>query len=266
MAFPEAQSPVAVVPSEDNIIESLHRRIAELAEAVAARDTFIAVAAHELRNPMTPIIGQIDLLLSAVRTGRCPPEQVEQRLVRIQHTMHRYVKRAAILLDVSRITSGRLKLEPETFDLAALVRDVADEFAEAARHAGVAVTVTAPESLPVCLDRLATEQITDNLVSNALKYGARTPVEVSAAAHGEQLRIRVRDGGAGIPASDRARVFECFERAVGQNERHSGFGVGLWVVRQLIQAMDGMVTIEDAPGRGALFTVTLPLHMKKQYL
>jgi two-component system OmpR family sensor kinase len=103
-------------------------------------------------------------------------------------------------------------------------------------------------------------------VSNALKYGARTPVEVSAAAHGEQLRIRVRDGGAGIPASDRARVFERFERAVGQNERHSGFGVGLWVVCQLVEAMEGTVTIQDAPGGGALFTVTLPLRMKEQHL
>jgi two-component system OmpR family sensor kinase len=158
MAFPEAQSPVAVAPPEDDTIEFLQRRVAGLAEAVAARDTFIAVAAHELRNPMTPIIGQIDLMLRAVRAGRCPQDQVEQRLVRIQHTMHRYVKRAEILLDVSRINSGRLQLEPEAFDLAALLRDVAEEFAEAARHAGVAVTVTAPESLPVCLDRLASNR------------------------------------------------------------------------------------------------------------
>lgn len=247
-------------------VEGLQHQNAALAEAVAARDIFISVAAHELRNPMTPIMGQIDLLLRGVRTGRCPPEQVEQRLVRIQHTMRRYLKRATVLLDVSRITSGRLKLEPEAFDLAALLRDVADELADAARHTGVAITIIAPEGLPICLDRLATEQILDNLVTNALKYGARTPVEVVADEHEGQLRIRVRDGGAGIPASERARVFERFERAVGQNERHSGFGVGLWVVRQLVQSMEGAIIISDAPGGGALFTVTLPLHMKEQHL
>ncbi len=110
------------IADTDTRVEALQRRIAELTEAVAARDTFIAVAAHELRNPMTPIIGQVDLLLSAVRSGRCPPEQVEQRLERIQHSVRRYLKRAAILLDVSRLTSGRLQLEPEAFDLAGPAR------------------------------------------------------------------------------------------------------------------------------------------------
>ncbi len=266
MALSEAQSPLASVPLDHETVDALRRRVADLSEAVAARDTFIAVAGHELRNPMTPILGQIDLLMQGIRTGRCPPEQVEQRLGQIQHTMRRYVKRAAILLDVSRINSGRLKLEPETFDLAVLLRDVADDLSDAARHAGVAITVTAPKTLPACLDHLAIEQVIDNLVANALKYGGSTPVGVSANVHEGRLRIEVRDGGAGIPASDRARVFECFERAVGQNERHSGFGVGLWVVRQLVQCMDGTIAIDDAPGGGALFTVALPLHMREQHL
>jgi signal transduction histidine kinase len=93
---------------EDDPAGSLARDplIAELTEAVAARDTFIAVAAHELRNPMTPILGQIDLLLAAVRERRCSPEQVEHRLERIQHTVRRYVKRSAVLFDVSRINGS----------------------------------------------------------------------------------------------------------------------------------------------------------------
>src|SRR3954451_25223467 len=94
-------------------VEALQRRIAEVTEAVAARDTFIAVAAHELRNPITPIAGQVDLLLAKVRAGSCPPAEVERRLERVQHSVRRYLKRAAILLDVSRITSGKLQLEPE---------------------------------------------------------------------------------------------------------------------------------------------------------
>ena len=237
------------------------RRGADLTEAVAARDTFLAVAAHELRNPMTPIIGQVDLLLAAVRAGRCPPEQVEQRLERVQHSVRRYLKRAAVLLDVSRLNSGMLQLEPEGFDLAALLRDVADEFADAARRAGIAITVAAPESLRGTWDRLAVEQIVDNLVSNALKYGGRTPIEVSAAACGEQVRIQVRDHGTGISPGDRVRVFQRFERAVGQGERRSGFGVGLWVVCRLVETMEGTVIVDDAPSGGALFIVTLPRHV-----
>ena len=185
---------------------------------------------------------------------------MEQRLERVQHSIRHYLKRAAILLDVSRITSGKLQLEPEAFDLATLLREVVDEFADAARRAGVSIQVAAPASLPGTWDRLAMEQIMDNLLSNALKYGARTPVEVSAEPCGEHVRIQVRDHGEGIPAANRQRVFQRFQRAVGPGERRSGFGVGLWVVCSLIEAMQGSITVDDAPDGGARFTVTLPMH------
>ncbi len=259
MAFPEAPPPLAA--PDDDAAGHLHRRIAELAEAVAVRDSFIAIAAHELRNSMTPVMGQVDLMLSAVRAGKWSMEQVEQRLGRLEYTVRRYLKRAVVLLDVSKLTGGKFQFELEAFDLAALLREVADEFA-AARHAGASLQVVAPATLPVTLDPLATEQIIDNLISNALKYGARTPVEVAATMLGTQIRIQVRDHGGGVPARDRARIFERFERAVGKGGRHSSFGVGLWVVAQFVAAMQGAITIGDAPGGGALFTVTLPMHLK----
>ena len=239
--------------------EELLRRIAELSEAVAARDTFIAVAAHELRNPMTPILGQVDLLLSAVKANRYSPEQLEQRLERIQQTVRQFMKRAVVLLDVSRVTTGKFRLEPVACDLAALLRRVVDEFTEAAQHAGVTIRLTTPKNLPGTWDRLAVEQIVDNLVSNAIKYGGRTPVEVRLTAIDRQVQIHVRDHGKGIPDQARERVFERFERAVGQNEYRSGFGVGLWVVRQLVEAMNGTISIDQAAGGGALFIVTLPV-------
>jgi two-component system OmpR family sensor kinase len=243
--------------------QEMLRRISELAEAVAARDTFIAVAAHELRNPMTPILGQIDLLMSAVKADRCPPELVGQRLERIQQTVRQYMKRAVVLLDVSRITTGKFRLEPSACDLAVLLREVVDEFTEAAQHSGVTIRLTAPENLPGTWDRLAVEQIVDNLVSNAIKYGGRTPVEVGIFMIDRQVQIHVRDHGKGIPAQDRQRVFERFERAVGQNEYRSGFGVGLWVVGQLVEAMNGTITIDQAAGGGALFVVTLPIEPER---
>ena len=122
-------------PSE-TALDVLQQRNAELTAAVAARDTFIAVAAHELRNPMTPMIGQIDLLLRGLRAGRYTPEQIEQRLERVQLMMNQYLERAATLLDVSRITTGKLTLAPAPFDLSDLVRETVQTFAAAARHAG----------------------------------------------------------------------------------------------------------------------------------
>ena len=141
-----------------------------------------------------------------------------------------------------------------------MLHEVASEFTGMAQRAGVLLTLTVPDRLMVTWDRLALEQIMDNLISNAIKYGAHTPVGIMAKAEDGQVHIEVSDGGAGVPVADRERVFGRFERAVGPGERRSGFGVGLWVVGQLVTAMGGTVVIGDAPGGGALFTLTLPQH------
>ena len=258
MNGPEAQHPAASATLVDDGIEELRQRVAELTLAVEMRDTFIAVAGYELRNPMAPIIGQLEHLHAAVTTGRCPPEQFGLRLERIQQTVRHYVRRAAVVLDVSRITSGKLRLEAEPFDLVPLLQGIANDFAAVAQRAGILFTLTTPDSLLVTWDRLAAEQIVDNLLSNAIRYGARTPVEMSAEARDGQVCIQVCDHGKGIPPADRDRVFGCFERAVGLGERRSGFGVGLWLIGQLVAAMGGTILVEDAPGGGALFTLTLP--------
>src|SRR5690348_2717997 len=184
MHSPEAHSQDA---GEPTALEELQQRNAELRAAVAARDTFIAVAAHELRNPMTPMIGQIDLLLRGLRAGRYTPQQIEQRLERVRLVMNQYLKRAATLLDVSRITTGKLILAPTSFDLVDLVRETVETFAAAARHAGTWIHCNAPAPLLGTWGRLAMEQIIDNLVSNAIKYGAQRPVEICAEDHGDNV-------------------------------------------------------------------------------
>jgi two-component system OmpR family sensor kinase len=238
--------------------DSLRDQVERLTQAVEARDTFIAVAAHELRNPMMPIIGQIELLLSAIRAGKCSLEAADERLGRIQRTIQQYMKRAVVLLDVSRLNSGSFRLQPVSCDLAVLMQEIAEQFAAAAQYSGVTLSVTCPQRVLGLWDRLAVEQIVDNLLSNAIKYGGRGPVELSLTADEHRVVIEVRDHGKGIAPADRARVFERFERAVGHNEYRSGFGIGLWVVGQLIHAMHGTISIEDPPGGGALFKVSLP--------
>jgi signal transduction histidine kinase len=173
-----------------------------------------------------------------------------------------YVKRAAILLNVSRITSGKLTLEPIPCDLADLLRGIVGTFAEPARHAGSPIVINVPASLPGVWDPLAMEQIIDNLVSNAIKYGSHQPVEVRADVLGSTVRIAVRDHGPGISAENRARIFGRFERVIGTQEARSGFGIGLWVVSQLVAAMEGTITVDHAQGGGAVFTVAVPLHSK----
>jgi signal transduction histidine kinase len=192
--------------------------------------------------------------------------KIEQGLEQVEWLIEQYVKRATTLLDVSRATAGKLQLDAVTVDLCAVVRDIAESFAPIADHAGSALEVRVPTRPVVCQgDRLALEQVIDNLVSNALKYGAGKPVVVSVA---EERKpgvtagtgiVRVRDQGAGISPQDQDRIFARFERAVRPGEHGGGFGVGLWIVHQLVQAMSGTVAVASKTGQGSTFTVRIPL-------
>jgi two-component system, OmpR family, sensor kinase len=221
-----------IAPSSGPTREELQQRIADLVEAVAARDTFIAVAAHELRNPMTPMMGQVDLLLLGIGAAKYSPEQFEHRLKRIRHAMSHYVKRAAVLLNVSRITSGKLALEPIPCDLSNLVKNVVEVFAEPARHAGSPIGLNVPASLPGSWDPMAMEQIIDNLISNAIKFGGRRPIEVCVEAFDHRVRISIRDHGPGISTESRARIFGRFERTRTVVASASGFGLSASSSRQ----------------------------------
>jgi two-component system, OmpR family, sensor kinase len=255
-------------------IDELRQRNAELvkanerlAEAIAARDSILAIAAHELRNPMTPLLGRVQLLRRMASKSDFQREMAEEGLVEIEWLIGQYVKRATTLLDVSRITSGRLQLDRAPVDICEMVREVEESFRPIAAHAGSDLATDLPaEALVVTGDRLAVEEILDNLVSNAIKYGNGKPVAITAAADAEKgvALIRVQDGGAGISPSDQARIFERFERAVRPGEHHGGFGVGLWIVRRLSEAMGGTIEVRSIAGAGSTFSVTLPLQSSKE--
>lgn len=238
-------------------MDGLRARVASLEEQLAARDAFLAVAAHELRNPMTPILAQVQRLRR--RVGELRPEALDEALARVEALVEGYVRRATTLLDVSRLAQEAMTVHPAAVDVAALVAAAVAAAEPAAQYAGSSIACEAPATLPAVLDRVALEQILDNLLSNAVKYGAGRPIRVRAAADGGRLGIEVRDGGEGISPSDQARIFERFERAVARGSSIGGFGVGLWVCSGLARAMGGALTVASAPGQGSTFTLTLPV-------
>lgn len=256
--------------AQDQVLgEELARRVAmaldnarlyrEARGAVRARDEFLAIASHELRTPLTPLQLQVQSLRRMVGHPELPLERVRQKLEVAERQVQRLGVLVANLLDISRITGHRLLLEPEALDLVALTRDLVERSRDQLRRAGCDLELTAPqEPLVGRWDRVRVEQVLTNLLSNAMKYGAAAPVEVELAAEGDHARLTVRDHGIGIAPEDQRRVFQRFERAV--SERHyGGFGLGLWICRQVVEAMGGTIALQSALGAGATFTVRLPL-------
>jgi two-component system OmpR family sensor kinase len=235
------------------------RLVAELTQAVHARDAFIAIAAHELRNPMTPMLGYVEHILSVARRpeSKCPATIIVA-LERLANQIAEYVKRATTLLDVSRITAGKLRAELSVVDLSAVILQAVHRHRAGAERSGCRLEPSIAGEVTGLLDELAVEQIADNLLSNAVKYGAGEPIEVSLVSDGTEARLTVGDHGIGISEEDQARIFDAFERAVTRREE-GGFGIGLWVARHLVDAMHGEIHVTSCPAEGSIFTVILPL-------
>lgn len=228
----------------------------ELREAVRARDEFLAIAAHELRSPMHALMLQVASAIALARRGG--GDELLHRLDRMRVVLDRYVKRATLLLDISRINASNIDLHFEKLDIAEVVRETVETYAVEAAFHRVDIQLSAPAGLHGRWDRLAIEQIVGNIVSNAIKYGDGKPVHVSLGSDGDGVRLEVKDHGIGISAEHQARIFGRFEQVITGQHR-TGFGVGLWLARALIEAHRGSIAVHSAPGHGTAFTVWLPL-------
>ena len=163
------------------------------------------------------------------------------------------------LLDVSRLSSRDLRLEREELDLAEVARDVIARYEDAAAEAGTRITLASAGATVGRWDRSRLDQVLTNLVGNAVKYGAGAPIKISVSAGtAGYTRLVVRDEGPGIPAEHQERIFGQFERAT-TSEEVPGMGLGLWLVRRIVTAHGGTVTLDSRPGEGAAFSVVLPM-------
>ncbi len=189
-------------------LADLRQHVAELREAVRARDDFLAIAAHELRNPMTPIMAVAELALkAALNAGSACPPRVTTLLERLQLLTEDFIGRSTRLLDVSRIEAGNLRLEPSSTDLSALVLAVAQKYDVIAARSRSSIELVIEDGIVGVLDRLAVEQVVENLLSNALKFGAGTPVILRLQSHGRSVWLEVQDRGIGLLPEQQARLF-----------------------------------------------------------
>lgn len=232
----------------------------EAQQAIGLRDEFLSVASHELKTPVTSLQLSVQGLLRRARSGAlrtASAETVTQSVEGIERQAMRMAKLVNTLLDVSRIHAGRLELELEEVDLAALVRDIAARFAPELALSGATLRVHADTPMPGIWDRSRLDQIVTNLLSNAIKYGEGKPIEIQVGGDARTALLEVRDQGIGIPEEQQALIFRAFERAVS-SRHYGGLGLGLHIVSQLVERLGGAVRVQSEAGRGATFTVALP--------
>ncbi len=249
-------------------IEALLRLQKRAQDAVRARDEFLTVAAHELKTPLTVL--RLHLERALYLTARSPSETIpkasaEKSLTPALRQIDRLQQLLDALLDVSRVTAHRLRLDVSAVDLVEIVGEMALRLETQARAAGVELQFEMPhEPIVIFGDRLRLEQVLNNLVTNAIKYGAGRPVGIHLEEREEQAAILVRDQGIGVAPEDQARIFGRFERATATRQSES-LGLGLYIAKEIVTAHGGTITVISESGKGATFQVLLPLRRTERY-
>jgi PAS domain S-box-containing protein len=241
--------------------EELRQQAAELAEADRRKDEFLAMLAHELRNPLTPIRNAMELM------RRCAgdPQTVERTRGVVERQVHHLARLIDDLLDVSRITRGKIWLRYEWVDLARLVRELVEDARTALEAAGLTLLLELPRA-PVSVwgDPIRLAQAVGNLLQNAAKFtdrGGRVTVCVAPDPAGHQAAVMVRDTGIGIAPEVMPHLFQPFVQADRSLDRsRGGLGLGLALVKGLVEMHGGEVHVQSAgPGQGSEFALLLPL-------
>jgi len=236
------------------------RAAREAAErALRVRNEFLAIAAHELKTPLTSLSGQAQLVLRRFeREGQLEPRRVQQSLQTITGQSQKLSRLINHLLDIARLETGQLAIEPRRTDVAALVAQVVASAQEwSPQHP---IDLSAPASLEAEVDPLRFEQVVSNLLDNAVKYspdGGAIEVALVPRADGT-VELSVRDHGLGIPPDKRESIFDRFYQAHADDHR-SGLGLGLYICRQIVDLHGGAIRAEFPPDGGTRFVVRLPL-------
>jgi len=258
-------------PNEIALVQELARRCSmaienarlylEAQKSIQIRDDFISIASHELRTPLTPVKMQVQLLKRYAQESMNNSSRLRdlpKLIANADDQIDKLQKLVEDMLDVSRISAGRLLITPEECDLSTLVRDITKQYEESLKKSLCPLTLLADTSVKGNWDRRRLEQVIVNLLSNAMKYGRGKPIEISVATKDKTAVLAVRDHGIGIDKEAQSILFERFVR-VAPIKHYGGLGLGLYIVRNIVRAHGGSIHVESEPGQGAVFVVELPV-------
>jgi len=230
----------------------------QLVDALRARDDFIAVAAHELRNPLN--VFQLSLhILHSLASDTSALDRMPRFIERCQNQLRQLSSLVDRLFDVSRIRSGTFELDRETSDLAVQVGEIVARFRS--MNPSTQISLEAPPELKCRYDHVRIDQALTNLLSNAVKFGRKKPIEVVVSTVGQKIEIRVKDHGIGIARENLERIFDRFERA-SKSSSTVGLGLGLWITKSIAVAHGGAIQVESEPDHGSTFIMSFPLQIQ----
>ncbi|HEY1014692.1 MAG TPA: ATP-binding protein [Herpetosiphonaceae bacterium] len=254
---------------DHELLTELARRIALAAEnaqlfqqaqqALEIRDQFLSIAAHELRTPMTSLLGYAQILQRRLQSSSALAERDQRGLVTIAAQANRLNDLIQSLFDISRLQTGQFTVHKIALDLVELVQRIVNENKNAI-DTHTLTYVGEKEKLFVNGDALRLEQVVQNLIQNAFKYSQKgSGVIVSVEKRAHAVCVIVKDQGVGIPQQDLDHIFTQFYRAQHQPEQVTGLGIGLFVVQQLVGLHDGTIEVQSREGLGSTFTICLPM-------
>ena len=231
----------------------------ELEELDKLKDEFISMAAHELKAPMTGLLGYLELLKEKISPSE--KEKIAEDFKILNMLIKDLDKLINDLLDVSRIAQGRLKIEIKDVNVNVLLEDVIKTFIPVASQKNLTLNLQSGENLPLIKsdpDRI--RQVVTNLVSNSIKYSLKGQIEIASTIKDNYIFIEVKDGGIGIPASEMPNLFSKFHRVKDrQTIEVRGTGLGLWITKKIVEMLGGKITVESIYGTGSKFSFTIPL-------
>ncbi len=242
-------------------IDQQNQDLEEAKLQIKARDEFLSLASHELRTPLTSMLLQLQTALHSIRNVSLAHFSVENLMNMLENAekqTQRVSKMINDLLNVSLITTGRLDLEVEKVDLTSITKEVIESFSEKLKKEERSLKLEAGDTIIGEWDKARIQQVITNLITNAIKYGDNSPIEVRVKKQNSHAQLEVQDHGIGIALDQQKKIFARFER-VDSSKNIQGLGIGLYITNQIINAHGGSIKVNSKPGQGSLFIVELPI-------